>query len=284
MADGHWWGGDQAPSNELPEGRCKRRQKVFVSTIAAEILRRVRGLAIKNARDGVMNNVIQDLTAIMIFYAAATLGGNDVAPYIYNAELKKRINTVCTPLNGEEEVLRLQEYIPTLTRIALHELVVIGGPYDHDSLPTITRLYPHYFGLFETYVYSPIYRIRLIINLYDPTREATIIDGLGEVIAAVNPGGNWEPLAIQVVPYPSAVHNLTILIDWVDGAAEAAAVEQVVLETQLDRHLEDEQLACRLADSNSHTLVETYDPVTCQWYPNEFYNPVTDEIIIPKSN
>ncbi|KIJ28001.1 hypothetical protein M422DRAFT_270769 [Sphaerobolus stellatus SS14] len=87
---------------------------------------------------------------------------------------------------------------------------------------------------------------------------------LGGVDAPAN--GNHPP---QVVPDWKGMHNMKVVIDWVDGKAEADTIaEQAHVAAEEDRLFEGEHLRI-LADTSFHTQVRTWDPVMHSWVPNE---------------
>ncbi|KIJ30892.1 hypothetical protein M422DRAFT_267499 [Sphaerobolus stellatus SS14] len=100
------------------------------------------------------------------------------------------------------------------------------------------------------------------MNLLDPKHEAIIIEGMEEIHGKFHSGGWFDPVAIQIVPNAH--------INWIDGKAERAAIEKIVSDIREEDWLWELERARIITDTSLHTLVETWDPKTRDWVPNNY--------------
>ncbi|KIJ46990.1 hypothetical protein M422DRAFT_249276 [Sphaerobolus stellatus SS14] len=235
-------------STMMVEERRTRCQCWFVCTIACNILLEVRKLILSNKTNNENEVTLKEFTQYVLYYAAATLGGVDTYadgrnpphrfPYYTNIELAKYLDN-------------------------------LSGPFNIEDLPMVVKT-ESYYGLFQSYTHTDHHHLVIKMNLLDPKCEAIIIEGMEEIHGKFHSSDWFDPVAIQIVPNAHSMTNVIIFIDWIDGKTERAAIEKIVSDTREEDRLWELERARIIADTSLHTLVETWDPKTRDWVPNNY--------------
>ncbi|KIJ48914.1 hypothetical protein M422DRAFT_247284 [Sphaerobolus stellatus SS14] len=235
-------------STMMVEERHTHHQRWFVCTIACNILLEFRKLILSNKTNNKNEVTLKEFTLYVLYYAAATLGGVDTYvdgrnpphgfPYYTNTELAKYLDNLSIPLDKAEGIV-VEPIIPMLTWKGLWALHYICGPFNIEDLPMVEKT-KSYYGLFQSYTHTDHHRLVIKMSLLDPKHEAIIIEGMEEI------------------------H------DRIDGKAERAAIKTIVSDTREEDRLWELEHARIIADTSLHTLVETWDPETRDWVPNNY--------------
>ncbi|KIJ40355.1 hypothetical protein M422DRAFT_49265 [Sphaerobolus stellatus SS14] len=147
-------------------------------------------------------------------------------------------------------------YILSLLRLALMQLVDIGGLYEHEALNVISKTTPYY-GLIQAHTYTKQYLVDIEMDLLDPFRRAHLRYGLVEVQSVLTSSGWIKLISIQMLPHRLHMRHMRVHLFWVDGKLKEAEVDRHMQSMLIANLTFDEQLNRRI-ELGIQTKVESF--------------------------